>query len=155
MRGDLAGGQALGIQRQHHLIDPRQPPLPLADDLRLERAIAVPRHPDRHLAAALGQHRLSPGAVTHIPGLAGRRAVLVMAQVLGQLLVQRRLQHRLGQLLEQPIRAGQRQAPLPGPGHQLLRHLFLSGRLPLALLGHIAQCRGHHGTSPAKPPGSA
>ena len=43
------------------------------------------------------------------PGVAGRAvarnrtAVLLMAQMLGHLLVQRRLQHCLGQLLEQPV----------------------------------------------------
>jgi hypothetical protein len=41
VRADLPGGQALGIQRQHDLIDPGQPPLPLLDDLRLERALPV------------------------------------------------------------------------------------------------------------------
>jgi len=136
VRADLPGGQALGIQRQHHLIDTRKPPLALADDLRLKRAIPVPWNLDGHLARRLGQHRLGPGAIAHVPRR--RLAVLVMAQVLGQLLVQRRLQHRLGQLLEQPIRAGQRQALLPGPPHQLLRHLFLSRRLRLVLtLGHV------------------
>jgi hypothetical protein len=44
----------------------------------------------------------------------------------------------LGQLLEQPVRAGQRQPP-----HLLLRRLL--GRL---LVHHIVQCRDHHGTFP-------
>ena len=149
VRADLAGGQALGIQRQHHLIHTRQPPLPLPDDLRLEGPVPVPRDLDTDLAGGLGQHRLGPGAIAHVPGLIASQAVLVMTEMLGQLLVQRRFQHRLGQLLQQPIRASQRQALLPGPGHQLLGHLLLSGRLPLALLGHIVQCRVHHGTSPA------
>jgi len=45
--------------------------------------------------------------------VAGRVAVLVMPEVLGHLLVERGLQDRLGQLLEQPIRPGQGQALLP------------------------------------------
>ena len=35
-------------------------------------------------------------------------------QVLGHLLIQSGLEHRLGELLEQPVRAGQRQSLLPG-----------------------------------------
>lgn len=37
----LAGGQALRGQRDDHLVDAGQALLPLFDDLRLERAIAV------------------------------------------------------------------------------------------------------------------
>jgi hypothetical protein len=152
VRADLPGGQALGIQRQHDLIDPGQPPLPLLDDLRLERAMPVARHLDRYLPAGLGQHRLGPGPVPHVPRLVTGRAVLVMTEMPGHLLIQRRLQHRLGQLLQQPVRASQRHALLPGPGHQLLGQLLLRGRLRLVLLPrcHIIQCRGHHGTFPAR-----
>jgi hypothetical protein len=75
--------------------------------------------------------------------------------VLGELLIQRRLQHRLGQLLQQPVRAGQGQALLPGQPHELRRGRLPSGRFrPLASC-HVVQCRGHHGTSPARPSGLA
>jgi hypothetical protein len=37
VRRNLAGGQAFGIQRQHHLIHARQPPLAFLDDLGFER----------------------------------------------------------------------------------------------------------------------
>src|SRR5690348_10785341 len=46
---------------------PPPPPLPLADDLRLERPRPVPRDIDADLAGGLGQHRLGPGAVAHVP----------------------------------------------------------------------------------------
>ena len=49
----------------------------------------------------------------------------------------------------------QRQALLPGQADHLLRRLRLSRRLRPHPLRHVVQCRGHHGTSPAKPPGSA
>jgi hypothetical protein len=77
--------------------------------------------------------------------------MLVMTEVLGHLLVQRRFQHHLRELLQQPVRAGQRDALLPGPGHQLLRQLLLRRRLRLVLppVCHAVQCRGHHGTFPA------
>ena len=38
VRRDLPGGQAAGGQRQHDLIDPGQPPLPLLHNLRLNVA---------------------------------------------------------------------------------------------------------------------
>jgi hypothetical protein len=159
---DLPGGQTLGIQRQHHLVDPRQAPLPLAHDLRIEDAGPITRHIDLDPTGGLGQHRLGPGAVPNVavPGPGTGRITLLallallVAQVLGQLLVQRRLQHRLGQLLEQPARPGQRQPPLPRQPHQLRRRLLL-GRLPGRLLAlpvvrcHIRQCRGHRRTFPA------
>jgi hypothetical protein len=66
VRGDLAGGQALGIEREHHLIDPVEPALPLAHDLRLERAGTIPRDVDLDLASVLGQHRLRPGAMANV-----------------------------------------------------------------------------------------
>ncbi len=45
--------------------------------------------------------------------------MLVIAQVLGHLLVQRGLEHRPGQLLEQTVRARQRQALILRPADQL------------------------------------
>src|SRR5215469_2906406 len=60
VRADLAGGQAPGIQRQHDLIDPGQPPLPLLDDLRLNRSRPVPGDIDADLAASGPETPLDP-----------------------------------------------------------------------------------------------
>jgi len=60
------------------------------------------------LPRGVGQDRLGPGAVADVPArTTRRRVVLLMAQVLGHPLLQRRLQHRGGDRLEQPVRAGQ------------------------------------------------
>ena len=73
-----------------------------------------------------------------------------MPQVLGHLLVERRFQHALGELLEQPVWPRQGQTLFLGQPDQLpCRELFSSG-LWLLLRTHNIQCR-HHGTSP---PGS-
>jgi hypothetical protein len=82
------------------VVEPLQRGLPLAHDLWLERADPVAGHVDLHLPGALGKHRLGPGAVAHVPGLRVGLAVLLRTQALGQLLIQRRLHHRLGQLLQ-------------------------------------------------------
>ena len=158
VRADLTRGQTLRIQRQDDLIDPGQPPLPLLDDLRLERPGPVPRHVDPDWAAAAGQHLLGPGPVADVPAARALACgiMLLITQVAGHLLVQRGLDHGLGQLLQQPVRASQRQAPLAGQPHQLPRSLSFSGYLSGLLLGgHAVQCRGHHGTSPARPAGLA
>jgi hypothetical protein len=55
------------------LIDPVQAPLPLLDDLRLERPVPVPGHLEPDLAGAPGQHRLGPGPVADVPGLVACR----------------------------------------------------------------------------------
>lgn len=147
MRADLPGREAFGIQRQHDLVDPRQAPLPLTDDLRLERARPVPRHIDLHRAVAVGHDRLRPSAVTDVARPDTGLVVLFVAEVLGHLLVQHGLQDRLGQLLEQPVRARQRQPLFLGGSDQLDGGFRLRGRLgPLLTSGLIVQCRGHHGT---------
>jgi hypothetical protein len=90
-----------------------------------------------------GEHALRASPVAHVPAVGGR--MLLVAEMLGELLVQRCLQHRLGQLLQQPVRARQRQTLLLGLTHQLSRSLQLrrlSSRL--LLLAHLIKCRGHH-----------
>ena len=99
MRGDLTGRQSLCRQRQDDLIDTGQPTLTLLDDLRIERAVGVPGHLDLD-RPDLGEHRLGPGAVARVAAATAGRVVLVIAQVLGHLRVQRGLQHVLGQLVE-------------------------------------------------------
>ena len=125
VRTDLPGRQTLGIQRQHDLIDTVQPPLPFAHDLRLERAGTISRRLDLDRAAVLGEHRLGSSAVADVARPGAGRVVLLITQVLGHLLVQSRLDHRLRQQLEQTVPPGQRQALLLGQPDQLDRRLRL------------------------------
>jgi len=125
VRTDLPSRQTLGIQRQHDLIDTVQPPLPLAHDLRFERPSSVSWHVNLHVPARLGQHRLGPRALADVARPDTVRIMLFIAQVLGHLLAQRGLDHRLRQLLEQTVPAGQRQALLLGQPDQLDRPLRL------------------------------
>lgn len=64
----------------------------------------VPRDLDRDLARGVGQHRLGPGAVADVARTRRRGGVLLVAQVLGHLLFQRRPEHLLGDRLQQPVR---------------------------------------------------
>ena len=166
MGADLPGGQSLGIQRKHDGVDIARAALPLLHDRRVEAAHPVPRNLDLHRAAVVGQHRLGARAIAGVPGVLPGWVVLVIAEVVGHLFIQRGLDHRLGQRLEQPARTGQRGPALASGPHQLAGHLQLLGRrsrerlrqLPLVVVvalllrrfgrlhrcRHVRQCLGHH-----------
>jgi hypothetical protein len=112
MRRDTPGGHPLRVERQHDLVHIREPALPFLDNLRLERALPIPRHVDLDLTDSIRDHGLRPSAVPHVRRLpANLRLVLLVAQVPGHLLVQRGFQHIPGKQLQQTIRAGQGQPP--------------------------------------------
>ncbi|KDE96751.1 hypothetical protein Y900_029350 [Mycolicibacterium aromaticivorans JS19b1 = JCM 16368] len=145
MRRDLTGGQALRVQRQHDLVHAVQATLAFLDDLRLEGRCPIARHVKFDRAGGVGQHRLGAGAVADVARPRLGRVVFLIAEVLGHLLIERGLEDRLGQLLEQPVGPGQRQALLLGQSDQFDRSLLAFGLLSRLLLRHIVQCR-HHGT---------
>ena len=124
MRRDVAGGQTAGIQRQNDLIDAGQPALPFGHDHRLEAAVAVPRYLDGDLTR-VGQHRFGAFPVAGVAPVSTDRIVLVVAEMLGHLLLQRGLEHGLGQCFQQPAWTGQRD-PL---GAGLMDQLLSGGKL--------------------------
>jgi hypothetical protein len=107
VRRDLPGRQSLGGQRAHQLIDALESVLVLADQLRVERALPIPRDLDLH-RAHVGGHCLRAGPVARVPAVAALGRVGLVAQVLGELGLQSGLEHHLGQPAQQPVRAGQR-----------------------------------------------
>ncbi len=109
MRRDLTRREPARSQRQHDLIGAIQPSLPLRDDHRLERPVPVPGNLDLH-GSDLGEHRLRPRPVAHV--LADRGPAMIVAEVFGQLSVQRRLEDVLRELIQQPSRADQAHALL-------------------------------------------
>jgi len=119
VRADLARREPLGVKGQHDLIDALEPALPLLDDDRLERSRSVTSDVGLDFAAGLGQHRLAPTAVADVPGPGSGGIMLFVAEVLSDLLLQRRLDDSFGQLLEQPIRPGQGQPLLLSQPDQL------------------------------------
>jgi hypothetical protein len=111
MRRDIPARHPLRIQRQHDLIHLSEPTLPLLHDLRFERTLPVPRHVNVDFAGGVGvgDHRFRAGPVAHVRRLTIRVGlVLLMPEVLGHLLVERGLEHGLGEQLQQAVRAGQR-----------------------------------------------
>jgi hypothetical protein len=119
-------GEALRGQRQHHLIHAAQAPLPLAHQTRFERPRPVPGHVDLHWPD-LGRHRLRPVPVAVVLPSAFGPLTPLMAQMIGELALQGRLQHPAGQLGQQTTLTGQLRATGLGPGHQLPNQLLTHG----------------------------
>lgn len=72
-------------------------------DLALERPFPITRDVDRDMTAGLAPHRCRPGPVANVGGFAVRRGlVLVVPEMLGHLLVQRRFQTVLVNCLSSP-----------------------------------------------------
>jgi hypothetical protein len=69
VRRNLPGRQPARRQRQHDLIHPGQPALPLPHNRRSERGLDITRHLDLH-RADLGQHRLGPHPVAGVATVA-------------------------------------------------------------------------------------
>jgi hypothetical protein len=134
VRGDLTGGQSLCRQRQDDLVDTGQPALAFLDDLRVEAAVGVAGHLDLD-RPDLGEYRLGAGSVAGVATTAAGRVVLVIAQVLGHLRVQCSLEHVLGQLVEQPVRADQLDALFLRLSQQSLSQLPL-----IHLVRHGIEC---------------
>ena len=146
---NLSGRQIPRGGRQHDLVDPGQPPLPLLHDLRLEARVGVARHVDLDWAD-LGQHRLRPHSVAGVAGVSAHWVVLVIAQMLRHLLLERGLEHLFRQPGQQPVRTDQVDALGAGLLHQLLSHaLLIQYRLHrlLLLCCHVVN-RVSHDLSP-------
>ena len=107
---DVPHGHAVRVQADDHVVQAAgDPPGPLGHQQRLERAGPVPRHGQRHRPDP-GLHRLGDGAVAVVTVAAAAGPVVpLIAQVRGQLGLQRPLQHRPHQLAEHRALAGQPQ----------------------------------------------
>jgi hypothetical protein len=103
VRGDIPDAHTAGVEVEHPVVEPGQLGLALLDQLRLERAGAVARGAHGH-GPEVGPQRLGRVPVAVVAGAARRRLPRRVAQVLGQLGAQRRLQHPAGELAHQPTR---------------------------------------------------
>ena len=97
-------------KREDLLVEPDEPALALADDLRLEAAVRSRGASSADLPV-LGDQRLRRRAVALVLGAACRLAVRLVADMVGQLDLHRPLHQALGQIAKQPA----------GPGDLLLR----------------------------------
>jgi hypothetical protein len=120
------------------LIEPGQPAGVLGHHLRLEAAVAIPGHGHRD-RADIGQHGLGGRAVTVVARATTGRVAFLVAQVLGELDIQGPIEHPLGQLSQQPVRAQQLGLVRVGPIQQLVSQLIDIQRVDpgVEILGHV------------------
>ena len=120
VRFDIPRRQTTAIEREDLLVEPLEPALALADDLRVKRPVAVPRGVDRH-RPVLGHQCLRRAPVPGVPGAAGRLQMRLKAQVVGELHLHRSLDKPLRQLRKQTARPDDLLLAL-GAGEQLIDH---------------------------------
>src|SRR5947209_2138344 len=99
---NLACGHPACVQREDFFIEARPARLMFADNLRLERAVAVPRRLQFDLAEISLQLLLAL-PIARVAAVMTRRIVLLIAEMLGHLRLHGTLQQGLCQLLQQPI----------------------------------------------------
>ena len=110
VRLDIPRREPAAVEREDLLVEPDEPALALRDDLRLKAAVTIPRGIDLDLAV-LGDQCLRRSPVARVASAAGRLAVRLIADTLGQLGLHRAFHQPLGQLRQDPA----------GPGDLLLR----------------------------------
>jgi hypothetical protein len=102
MRLDIPHREPAAIERQDLLVKPDEPPLALADDLRLKAPIPITRSVELDLPV-LADQRLRRRAVALVRGPARRLAVRLAAHMAGQLDLHRPLHQPLGQLRQEQV----------------------------------------------------
>ena len=120
---DVADAHAVRVETDDHVVQAAgDPPGPFGHQHRLEHSRPVPGHLDRHRPDP-GLYLLADRAIPRIAGIMAGRVMPGIAQVRGQLSLQRPLQHRLDELAQHAALTGQPQAPglVPGPLQQRIQ----------------------------------
>src|SRR6218665_2420957 len=134
VRCDLTSHQPARAQQQNDLIDPLQPPLPLADDLRPEQPVPIPRNLNLN-RTDLSEHRPGPRAVARV--LTVDDLVPLAPKALSHLRLQRGLQHRLHEPAKQTTQPHETNAQLLHPREQPLSNLLLINDLSRHRIEHL------------------
>ena len=121
MSRDVTGRQPFGIQRNDGLIQPGKPALPDRHRHWFERPVPIPRHIDSDITD-LGPNRFRVIPVAGVPRAASLDSVWFIAEVFGQLGLQRSLHDLLDQTREQAALTGQGDALVAGLINQAARH---------------------------------
>jgi hypothetical protein len=108
---DITDRHSQRVHRQDFGVESFKPRLVFLNQLRLERAIAIARHFDRHFAS-LTLQRLLALAIPRVASAVTGHLVLLIAEVMIHFAGQHALHQRLRQFLYQPVRADQ--APAAG-----------------------------------------
>ncbi len=133
-------GQPLRRQRDHQIIDPRQPTLTLAHDHRLKRGLPIPGHLNLH-RTSLSHQRFRPRPIPRVPAIPAGWIVLAITQMIVHLALQGGLDHHLRQPGQQATFPGQLQALGPRPRCQLPHQLLVQAVSRLSR--HIHRHKSH------------
>jgi hypothetical protein len=153
---DVAHRHAAGVEADHQRVNAVAAAGALGHDLRVEGAGPIPGHLQVHVPG-LGEQPLGRGPVARVAAAPTGRIASLIAQMVGQLLSQRPLQHRLGHLLQQPALTQQLHALFLGLRDQVLGQLLIDQpSLRSTALAHrlSLDCIGHRVSSPSRPCGS-
>src|SRR4051812_40705084 len=131
MGGDLPGRQALGRQRQHHVVHASEAALVLAHDHRLERPIPITGDLDVD-RTDIGDHRLGPRPIAAVATITALDGMLLIAEMTVHLALQAGLKDALREVPEKPARARQFDSLGTSSIDELLRELLIGNRL----IGH-------------------
>jgi hypothetical protein len=104
---NVAHRHPAGIEADDHLIKAAHPARPLGHQPRSERAVAIPRHCQLHIAD-LTENRLRTRAVARIVKQRRIRITALIADMISQLDFQATLQRRLQHSLQQAVIPAQR-----------------------------------------------
>ena len=115
-------------KRDDHVGQPVQAALALADQLRVEGAVPVPRGGQIEVAD-LGAQPFRGRPVAGVPRPLTGRVALLIAQMIGQLDPQTRLQRASQHLREEPALPGQPQLTGVDLGHHLVEQAGLDHRI--------------------------
>ncbi len=150
VRLDLAGREALRVQRDHVPRQALEPAPMLGDRHRRERALSVARHRQIDLAD-LGLDAFGRRPVARVRRPASLGGMTLVAQMLGHLDLQAGLEHLAHQTRQQPPVAGQLHALSTRPGHQMLGpvlHRRLAGSVASRQRGQILISHRHDPSRP-------
>ena len=130
---DIARAHAPGVHGDDLVVEVRPARLVLADQLGIERALAIPGYVDRQIAPIVLERlgRLAVARVAAVPAVGG---MLLIAEVIGELGFQDPLGHALLHALEQAVFAEQILGVHP-IFHQIVEKTvdFVRGFLSLAI----------------------
>jgi hypothetical protein len=122
VRFDIPCREPARIKREDLLVEPLEPPLALAHNLRLKRPVAISGSVDLH-RPVLSDQRLRGAPVPGVPRTAGRLQVRLIAEVVGKLDLHRALDQPLSQPRKQTARPDDLLLA-PSAGEQLVKHLI-------------------------------
>src|SRR5262249_30427708 len=140
---DLADGHPAGVQRQHFVVESREPALVFANQSRFKCPLAIARDVDRD-RTIVGLHGLATRAVAVIGRVVRLHAAGRIAQMVSELATQRPLDQRFLETADGGVELLGREWPLP---NGLVENLGRDRRQRCVAHQGLTTRSGHNGSS--------